>query len=293
MSLATFTFLDSTAPVATSIAAAGIVPRVGGEQARLDETAKLIRWPPSLHCHVAAAGVTASAVHRRRAAHRRGSQLFLRAAASDKDAAAEVSDTPKDLKAEASDKEVSEDAAEVVPKGRSTDSRKKVVPFDPAAQVGVTEPLGFFDPLGFCPPGDPGNFRNLRSAELKHGRVAMLATVGFVAQHFFRIPGFEEAPAGIKAIEPLESESGLNIVPSVYGFWFLVAVAPIFEYNLWRQDINKEPGDFGDPLGLGMYDEDMRNRELNNGRFAMFASIGIIAAELVSGRDAIQQLGFS
>jgi len=36
----------------------------------------------------------------------------------------------------------------------------------------------------------------------------------------------------------------------------------------------------------------MRNRELNNGRFAMFAIMGIIAAELVTGKDAVQQLGF-
>ena len=36
-----------------------------------------------------------------------------------------------------------------------------------------------------------------------------------------------------------------------------------------KEDPWKEPGNFGDPLNLGMYDRDMRNRELNNGRFAM------------------------
>ena len=38
--------------------------------------------------------------------------------------------------------------------------------------------------------------------------------------------------------------------------------------------------------------QDMRNRELNNGRFAMVAIMGIIGAELVTGKDAVQQLGF-
>ena len=38
--------------------------------------------------------------------------------------------------------------------------------------------------------------------------------------------------------------------------------------------------------------QDMRNRELNNGRFAMVAILGIVAAELVTGKDAVQQLGF-
>ena len=27
---------------------------------------------------------------------------------------------------------------------------------------------------------------------------------------------------------------------------------------------HKEPGNFGDPVGLGMYDVDMRNKELND-----------------------------
>ena len=39
-------------------------------------------------------------------------------------------------------------------------------------------------------------------------------------------------------------------------------------------------------------DQDMRNRELNNGRFAMVSILGILAAELVTGKDAVQQLGF-
>jgi len=264
--LAAFTAIDSSSPLAVrSVAPTVPVARVVKQQPKIDE----IRY-----CPVIAAGVVTSAVCRRRAtARHHGSRLLLRADSANDDAT-----------------EDAEEAAAAKP--RSTKSRKKVAPFDPAAQVGVTEPLGFFDPLGFCPAGDPGNYRNLRAAELKHGRVAMMATVGFVAQHFFRIPGFEEAPPGIKAIEPIASESGMNIVPSVYGFWFVVAVASIFEYSLWRQDINREPGDFGDPLGLGMYDEGMRNRELNNGRFAMFAAVGIIAAELATGRDAIQQFGF-
>ena len=37
--------------------------------------------------------------------------------------------------------------------------------------------------------------------------------------------------------------------------------------------------------------EEFREREINNGRFAMFAAIGIIAAELYTGKDAIEQFG--
>ena len=39
------------------------------------------------------------------------------------------------------------------------------------------------------------------------------------------------------------------------------------------------------------YTLEMRNREINNGRFAMFAAIGIIAANVYTGKDAIEQFG--
>jgi len=53
---------------------------------------------------------------------------------------------------------------------------------------------------------------------------------------------------------------------------------------------DKEPGDYGDPLGLNMYTEDMRLKELNNGRFAMIAVMGIIMASWRTKLDAVEQL---
>ncbi len=35
----------------------------------------------------------------------------------------------------------------------------------------------------------------------------------------------------------------------------------------------------------------MRNKELNNCRFAMFSAVGILIADLYTGKDAMQQLG--
>lgn len=37
-----------------------------------------------------------------------------------------------------------------------------------------------FDPLGLCDGADPGEIKRWREAEIKHGRVSMLATVGVV-----------------------------------------------------------------------------------------------------------------
>ena len=154
--------------------------------------------------------------------------------------------------------------------------------FDPAEQVGVTQPFGYFDPAGFCKKGDVAGFRNLRAAEIKHGRVAMMAAVGAVVQHYVKFPGFEKVPTGLDAVE---------VAPGTYGFAALFAAAGALELGAWTEDPSREPGNFGDPAGLNQYTEDMRNRELNNGRMAMFAALGIIAANIVTGKDAIEQFG--
>uniref|UniRef100_A0A7S4UGY2 Chlorophyll a-b binding protein, chloroplastic n=1 Tax=Alexandrium monilatum TaxID=311494 RepID=A0A7S4UGY2_9DINO len=161
--------------------------------------------------------------------------------------------------------------------------QKKPEPFDVTAQAGVCEPLGYWDPMGFCPLSDRPKFRKLRTAELKHGRVAMLASVGLVAQHYARLPTgtFDDVPNGIWA--PFTPWGG-------FGCCAIIWVSLVLEFVVWAQDPFKEVGDFGDPLNVNMYDSEMRNRELNNGRFAMFATAGILLAELATGRDAVEQL---
>jgi len=155
-------------------------------------------------------------------------------------------------------------------------------PFDPATQVGALPPLGFFDPAGFSKVGDKEGFKNLRVAEIKHARVAMMAALGGVVQHYVKFPGFDSVPAGLGAV---------TTAPGTYGFIALFLASGAMELAVWTEDPSKEAGDFGDPLGLGQYNEEFRNKELNNGRFAMFAALGIVAADLATGKDAIQQFG--
>ena len=49
---------------------------------------------------------------------------------------------------------------------------------------GITAPIGFFDPLGLTPESKE-DVLVWREAEVMHGRVAMMATVGFVVQESF------------------------------------------------------------------------------------------------------------
>merc|ERR1719326_492059 len=60
--------------------------------------------------------------------------------------------------------------------------------------VGISEPLAEgFDPLGFASRADAAEFRKFREAELKHGRVAMLAVPGFLLSESFH-PFFPNLP---------------------------------------------------------------------------------------------------
>jgi len=55
---------------------------------------------------------------------------------------------------------------------------------------GATAPLKGFDPLGLATLGSDETFLWFRAAELKHGRVAMLATTGYLVQAAgFHFPG--------------------------------------------------------------------------------------------------------
>ena len=60
--------------------------------------------------------------------------------------------------------------------------------------------------------------------------------------------------------------AGLGAVTTVLGgggFVVLFGISGFLETQVWTEDPKKEPGNFGDPVGLGMYDVDMRNKELN------------------------------
>merc|ERR1719152_1134173 len=63
---------------------------------------------------------------------------------------------------------------------------------------GITAPLDFFDPAGFCSQEgvSEGKIRFYREVELKHCRVAMLAALGFpLAEQFHPLFATDDAPS--------------------------------------------------------------------------------------------------
>jgi len=154
--------------------------------------------------------------------------------------------------------------------------------FSKEDQLGAQAPLGFFDPLDFCK--DEETFKDLRAKELKHGRLAMMAALGMLTQSLVQVPGMEGVPKGATACLAGNGQ---------VGFIAILAVIAALEVGVFVQDPKKEPGNFGTPLPwYDDYSMEMRAKELNNGRIAMFSAIGIIAASLYTGKPAIDQFGF-
>jgi hypothetical protein len=170
---------------------------------------------------------------------------------------------------------------------------------------GALAPVGFFDPLGFAEKADEPTLKRYREAELTHGRVAMLAVVGFlvgeaVESKTFLFNGEITGPAishlaqvnpilwiflgaGIAKAETQRAEIG----------WVQPKDVPFDKPGLLRDTY--VPGDIGfDPLGLKPSDAEelktMQTKELQNGRLAMLAAAGFLAQELVDGKGIFEHL---
>ena len=51
--------------------------------------------------------------------------------------------------------------------------------FDPAKELGVQEPIGFWDPLGLSADKDEATFKRRRAVEIKHGRIVSFPSFQF------------------------------------------------------------------------------------------------------------------
>jgi hypothetical protein len=187
---------------------------------------------------------------------------------------------------------------------QAEDNAKELADFkvtnDVKDMAGVSGPLGFFDPIGYATTTSAGKIAFYREVELKHGRLAMLATLGFlVGENFHPLFGGNIDTPAIYAFQetPLQ-----QFWPAVVAAIAIPEVFSVFTFNspsdyfkggpsLWTMKDDHMPGDLGfDPLGLKPTDpqefKEMQTKELNNGRLAMIAYAGIIGKELLTGIKA-------
>jgi light-harvesting complex I chlorophyll a/b binding protein 1 len=180
--------------------------------------------------------------------------------------------------------------------------------FDPTEELGAIPPLGYWDPAGVMKKNLGGDYYNwewkdratfeyYRAAELKHGRLAMVALTGMLTAAFVRFPGsqYVSAPDGLSV-----SESG---AAGGIGIIFLLAAFV---------EVGSGDGKFEDPanlmgsefLYLGRdfdgYSDDLRNKELAHGRLAMSTvftlwlyeyGAGISPTTLIQNPQPISYLG--
>lgn len=191
------------------------------------------------------------------------------------------------------------------------DERSKALPFDPkppnldgsmAGDVG-------FDPAGFSnnPPkqwligGEERSLKWYREAEIVHGRVAMLAFLGFIVPGWFHLPGNPAIGVPADTFAELNPYKALTTVPPE-GLWQITLIIFGIELQRIKRVIrgDKEPGDLGlgqtgfNPFNFQYTEEEYFEKqvqEIKHGRLAMFASLGLLLQAKVSGLGISEQLG--
>lgn len=165
------------------------------------------------------------------------------------------------------------------------------VGFDPFYLSSIPKNFaGFIQPPSWEDQGEGiPTFYWMREAELKHGRVCMLAWLGWVAADGglgpvpIRFPGeiysVENVPNSYLAHDIMVNQGSLGFLLLLVGFIEFCMSSVLVEVAKGESD--REPGDFKlDPLSLlkDKSDEEifeMKTKEVLNGRLAMLAFAGV------------------
>lgn len=169
------------------------------------------------------------------------------------------------------------------------------VGFDPMYLSSIPKDFsGFIQPPQWEEKGIPTLYW-MREAELKHGRVAMLAWFGWIAADGgfgfpLRFPGamysVDSIPNSYEAHDILVSQGSMGFMLVVAGLIEFCTGAVLVEVA--KGDSDREAGDFGlDPLNFlkGKSEEEvnrMKLRELKNARLGMLAFGGVVTQSALS-----------
>merc|ERR1719414_1835093 len=108
-------------------------------------------------------------------------------------------------------------------------------------ELGVQPPFGFWDPLGLAGDGDMEAFKRRRSVELKHGRVSMLACLGYIVPEFAKFPGYCSPSSGLAFADIPNGLAALSKVPG-FGWCQIIAFIGAMEKGLLKHDPARAPG---------------------------------------------------
>ena len=166
--------------------------------------------------------------------------------------------------------------------------KSKALPFLPAPEnlSGYVGDVGF-DPLRFS-DFVPMDF--LREAELKHSRICMLATVGWIAvDSGMRVYPVPEGWGDVTSATAHDVAVKSGAMGQLFLWISLFEIVSWIGLQEMLQGSGRKAGDFGfDPLGFKKNKtpaqlEEMELKEITNGRLAMMAFSGICTQAVLTG----------
>ena len=141
------------------------------------------------------------------------------------------------------------------------------------------------------------NFKRRRQTELKHGRISMLATMGYITPEITgKFPGYLSPSAGLKFADVPNGLAAISKVPAA-GWGQILAYMAFCEVS---QDQSPgtpaAAGDFGFKVLTSSDPEEKTKKlsaELANGRLAMMAIIGMFFQDIQTSqtRLSLSKLG--
>mmetsp|Transcript_34376 Transcript_34376/g.106253 ORF Transcript_34376/g.106253 Transcript_34376/m.106253 type:complete len:235 (-) Transcript_34376:95-799(-) len=148
-----------------------------------------------------------------------------------------------------------------------------------------------FDPLGFAERASPAEMIKYREAELKHGRVAMLAITGMLFAEVWHpmLYSVNNVPAIFAFQEGIQTS--VILAPVLLGIASVELVSfPSWESTDFMMKPTATPGSYANLPGASPWTKDKLTAEeyerkevveLNNGRLAMLACVGLWIQELI------------
>mmetsp|Transcript_30909 Transcript_30909/g.51696 ORF Transcript_30909/g.51696 Transcript_30909/m.51696 type:complete len:205 (-) Transcript_30909:671-1285(-) len=171
-------------------------------------------------------------------------------------------------------------ASAFVPAASSRGASSSALKMGFESEIGAQPPLGFWDPLGLLKDADQERFDRLRTVEVKHGRIAMLAIVG----HMYTAAG-NRCPGDIAPGLPFSSmKTGLAAFDTVPGWGMaqVILFIGLMEYGFAtvKEDIEEDCKFRMDDWGWSEATQKKKAAiELNNGRAAQMGILGLMVHE--------------